>query len=57
MKTGEAAQRKALAASRRWVVKIGSALATSEGAGLNLDAIQDWASQVSALRAGGRVHV
>ena len=54
MTEGEAAQRQSLAASRRWVVKIGSALATREGAGLNLEAIRDWASQVAALRAAGR---
>lgn len=54
MRNDEGQQRQALAASRRWVVKIGSALATREGSGLNLEAIQDWASQMAALRAGGR---
>ena len=54
MNQQEASHRRALAASRRWVVKIGSALATREGAGLNLEAIRDWASQIASLRASGR---
>lgn len=36
-----------------WVVKIGSALATNEGKGLNIDAINGWADQFVALRSAG----
>jgi len=45
--------RKQLAQSRRWVVKVGSALATNEGVGLNLSAIEDWARQMVQLKAAG----
>ncbi len=54
MDVGEAQLRQAAADSRRWVVKIGSALATREGAGLNAEAIGEWASQLAALRRAGR---
>ena len=37
----------------RWVVKIGSALATSEGQGINTQAIDAWADQFVALQARG----
>ncbi len=40
--------------SRRLVVKIGSALVTNNGAGLDFDAIARWASQVARLRELGR---
>jgi glutamate 5-kinase len=40
--------------ARRLVVKVGSSLVTNEGAGLDLDAIANWARQVAALRAAGR---
>ncbi|MCC6201788.1 MAG: glutamate 5-kinase [Gammaproteobacteria bacterium] len=36
-----------------WVVKIGSALATNEGRGLNIEAINGWADQFVALRSAG----
>jgi len=36
-----------------WVVKIGSALLTSEGRGLDQQAIADWASQMAVLRNSG----
>ena len=45
--------RKKLTATRRWVVKIGSALLTNGGKGLALEAIADWTAQMSALRAQG----
>lgn len=45
--------RKRLAATRRWVVKIGSSLVTDHGQGLDLSAMQAWAAQVAALRADG----
>ncbi len=40
--------------ARRLVVKVGSALVTNNGAGLDLNAIGDWARQIAALRADGR---
>ncbi|NJD25807.1 MAG: glutamate 5-kinase [Betaproteobacteria bacterium] len=43
-----------LAAARRFVVKVGSALVTNNGAGLDLAAIEDWARQIAELRAQGR---
>ncbi len=39
--------------AQRWVVKIGSALTTSHGAGLNATAIEDWAAQVASIKRGG----
>jgi glutamate 5-kinase len=42
-----------LASARRVVVKIGSSLLTNAGAGLDRDAIADWARQIAALRARG----
>lgn len=46
-------ERTELAAARRVVVKIGSSLVTNAGAGLDRDAIADWASQVAGLRRRG----
>ncbi|MFT4563865.1 MAG: glutamate 5-kinase, partial [Gammaproteobacteria bacterium] len=40
--------------ARRWVVKIGSALATNHGVGLNTESIEDWATQMVALSKTGR---
>lgn len=45
--------RKALARTHRWVVKIGSALATNNGQGLRLDSIDVWAAQAAQLCRGG----
>ena len=39
-----------LASAKRLVVKVGSALVTNNGAGLDLAAIDDWARQISVLR-------
>ena len=51
-------RRAALKHARRWVVKIGSALATNQGVGLNLSAIQGWAGQIVKLaRAGHEIVV
>jgi glutamate 5-kinase len=36
--------------SKRWVVKIGSALLTQDGRGLDYAAISDWAGQIARLR-------
>ncbi len=46
--------RKTLANSKRWVIKIGSALITNDGRGLNTEAIQSWVEQISLLRAAGK---
>jgi len=45
--------RSTLAGSRRWVVKIGSALLTDDGKGLARDLIAGWVSQLSELRSRG----
>lgn len=39
--------------TRRWVVKIGSALLTRDGAGLDREALADWATQIARLRKQG----
>ncbi len=36
--------------AKRWVIKIGSALLTKDGKGLDYSAIQDWAQQIAHLR-------
>ncbi len=46
--------RKNVAESKRWVIKIGSALITNDGQGLNAQAIQSWAEQIANLRAAGK---
>lgn len=46
-------QREKLRSVRRWVVKIGSALLTNNGRGLDADAIAGWVDQIAALRAAG----
>ena len=43
-----------LATAKRLVVKVGSALVTNNGAGLDLAAIEDWARQISVLREQGK---
>ncbi|MES1944125.1 glutamate 5-kinase [Salinisphaera sp. PC39] len=45
--------RRKLGASRRWVVKIGSALLTASGRGLDHERIADWVAQIAALRDAG----
>ncbi|MCK7598768.1 glutamate 5-kinase [Microbulbifer sp. CAU 1566] len=45
--------RQQLSSSKRWVIKIGSALLTDNGRGVNRAAIQNWAGQISALRRQG----
>jgi glutamate 5-kinase len=39
--------------SRRWVIKIGSALLTDEGKGLDRSLMQKWVEQIVALRESG----
>jgi glutamate 5-kinase len=45
--------RSELADCHRVVVKIGSSLLTNAGAGLDRDAVADWAGQIAALRVRG----
>ncbi|WP_024850368.1 glutamate 5-kinase [Hydrogenovibrio kuenenii] len=45
--------REAVKQSKRWVVKIGSALLTDDGKGLNQAAMQQWIEQMVALRSQG----
>ncbi|HEX5125205.1 MAG TPA: glutamate 5-kinase [Rhodocyclaceae bacterium] len=46
--------RQAIGRARRLVVKVGSALVTNNGQGLDLVAIRDWGRQIAQLRADGR---
>ena len=46
-------RRQQLAQTKRWVVKIGSALLTNDGRGLNLDGISAWVEQMAILRKRG----
>ncbi len=43
-----------IAEARRLVIKVGSALVTNNGQGLDMAAIQDWAQQIARLRESGR---
>ena len=43
-----------LGRAKRWVIKIGSALITNEGKGLDTDAIKRWAEQMAELRSTGK---
>ena len=45
--------RQRLGDSRRWVIKIGSALSTNEGVGLNHAAIETWSKQIVSLMSAG----
>nr|WP_067290511.1 glutamate 5-kinase [Marinobacterium profundum] len=45
--------RNRLKTGGRWVVKIGSALLTNDGRGLDQEAISRWVDQLAALRAAG----
>jgi glutamate 5-kinase len=47
-------KRQQLGNSTRWVVKIGSALITSEHQGLNREAIRNWAQQIARLHGRGK---
>jgi len=44
----------AVFAARRTVVKVGSSLVTNEGRGLDVQAVEQWASQVAALHELGK---
>ncbi|MDJ0805746.1 MAG: glutamate 5-kinase [Gammaproteobacteria bacterium] len=45
--------RKTIHNARRWVIKIGSALLTSDGKGLSREALSPWVEQMAALRKAG----
>ncbi|MEH6651026.1 MAG: glutamate 5-kinase [Motiliproteus sp.] len=45
--------RQAIVTGQRWVVKIGSALLTNDGQGLDETAIAGWVDQIAALRQRG----
>ncbi len=47
-------KRDALKHTQRWVIKIGSALITNNGTGLDLQAIQHWADQIAQLKQQGK---
>ncbi len=42
------------AQSKRWVVKIGSSLLTTQGQGLNCDSINSWVEQLAKLKEQGK---
>ncbi|MFP3874565.1 MAG: glutamate 5-kinase [Thiohalophilus sp.] len=46
-------RRQQLTTSRRWVIKIGSALLTGDGTGLNQPGLDAWVAQMTALVAQG----
>lgn len=46
-------QRTSLTTSKRWVIKIGSALLTRDGQGLNLEGIAAWVEQMVQLKNDG----
>ena len=46
--------RQKITTARRWVIKVGSALLTNDGRGLNQDIIQMWAAQIAVLRQQGK---
>lgn len=46
-------ERTSLSATRRWVVKVGSALVTNEGRGLDRERIQAWVEQIAILHRAG----
>ncbi len=48
------APRPLLRDARRVVVKVGSSLVTNDGAGLDRQAIDQWAAQIAKLRAAGK---
>lgn len=46
--------RETLAVAKRWVVKIGSALLTADGRGVDRPAIETWVGQMARLRQSGK---
>ena len=51
--TSQHADRQRLAGARRWVVKVGSALLTNDGRGLDASVVKMLADQLAALRSRG----
>lgn len=47
------ASRHQLASAKRWVIKIGSALLTNDGKGLNREGMQSWVDQIANLIDAG----
>jgi len=45
--------RNRLKDAKRWVIKIGSALLTNDGTGLNRDGMQSWVDQIAGLLTAG----
>ena len=46
-------KRQQLSDSGRWVIKIGSAVLTNDGLGLDQSRIEDWVKDISILRENG----
>ncbi len=46
--------RKKIKQTKRWVVKLGSALLTNNGCGLRVGSLDDWGKQIDILRQEGR---
>lgn len=46
-------KRQQLSVPGRWVIKIGSAVLTNDGLGLDQSRIEDWAADIAALREAG----
>ncbi|MBF6615358.1 MAG: glutamate 5-kinase, partial [Candidimonas sp.] len=44
----------AVSHAKRLVVKVGSSLVTNEGKGIDVQAVEQWASQIAQLHAGGK---
>ncbi|MHA7881094.1 MAG: glutamate 5-kinase [Saccharospirillum sp.] len=51
--TAQSDAQTAITQGQRWVVKIGSALLTNDGQGLDLERIQQWVTQMAQLRQQG----
>ena len=54
MRTMSQHDRQRLGASGKWVVKVGSALVTNDGRGLDVERIGGWVDQLAGLRSDGR---
>ena len=46
--------RTAIKDAKRIVIKIGSALLTNDGAGVDRDAVDDWVGQIEELMSAGK---
>ena len=46
-------ERETIKSTKRWVIKIGSALITDNGCGLKHDNLDNWVNQISTLRERG----